>query len=124
MTNFRVINDPTEREIAVLDAINAVEEAFLPTAPQNVVATPGNLSVGLTWDALSIAPPVTNYRVLVGLAEDGPYDLPPVDAGTNTSATVTGLLNGTEYFFVVEAANAFSGYGPLSAEHNATPSGG
>ena len=44
-------------------------------------------------------------------------------ASTGTGATVTGLLNGTVYYFMVTAVNATGNESPFSTEVSAEPPG-
>ncbi len=70
-----------------------------PAAPDDLVVTPGNGRARVAWQA----PPgsVTDYMVWVG---DGP-EVVTVD-GSQRSAVVTGLDNGTDYSFTVVAGNS------------------
>jgi hypothetical protein len=71
--------------------------------PTNVSGTPGNGSVSLTWQAPAKpgASFITAYRVTpyVGTTAYGPTTVSGSPAPT--SATVTGLTNGTSYTFIV-----------------------
>lgn len=85
-----------------------------PAAPTGLVATPGNNTVSLSWDATSGA---TGYKVLRGTST-GVYTVTnSVASNTNFDATVVG---GTTYYYVVQATNA-SGGGALSSEVSVTP---
>ena len=100
---------------------------FLPTAPgapTNVVATRGNGQVALSWNAPSNGgSPITDYTVLYSTNSSGPFTA--IDtASTATSYTVTGLANGTTYYFEVEATNSVATgppSGPVSAIPATTP---
>ncbi len=75
----------------------------------------GNSSVQLTWTSSTDA---TNYTVAYGTVS-GSY--PTVVSNSATSpTTVTGLTNGTSYYFMVAAQNA-SGYTNASSEVSAQP---
>lgn len=71
-----------------------------PLAPTSVVAKPGDESATVTWSpAEANGSPVTGYTVT---ASPGGRTA----EGTATTATVTGLTNGTAYTFTVTATNA------------------
>ena len=83
----------------------------VPGAPTSVNAVAGNQSVALSWTASTTTggEPITGYTVVVS---------PPAPSAafnvTGTTATFTGLTNGTAYTFTVAAVNAV-GTGPASA---------
>jgi len=88
----------------------------VPGAPTNVVATAGNASATLTWNAPASdgGSAVTGYVIT-------PSSGSPVTVGDVTSDTVTGLTNGSPYSFTVAAINAV-GTGPAStASNSVTP---
>ena len=87
-----------------------------PAAPTGLVATAGNAQVSLSWNASSGA---TSYNVLRATISGGPYTT--ITTGiTTTSYTDTGLINGTTYYYVVQAVNS-AGTSPNSNEASATP---
>ena len=94
----------------------------VPAAPTGLLAVAGPGSVDLTW----IAPTVDNgsevlsYIVEIATDPEGPYELVAGSETTSTSATVSGLDNGTTYYLRVAAANAV-GIGPSSTPTVATP---
>jgi hypothetical protein len=95
-----------------------------PAAPTGVSATAGNAQAVVSWTAPSNGgSAITSYTVtpFVGGTAQSPMTVsgsPPA-----TSATVTGLTNGTAYTFTVSATNAI-GTGPASAASSAvTPTG-
>jgi hypothetical protein len=106
-------------------ALNAAEILDLytgvstPTAPANLVAQPGDGAVQLTWDAASGV--VEGYRVYQSQTSGSGYTLAATT--TEITHTVTGLTNGTPYYFVVTAFND-AGEGPNSNEATATPQSG
>jgi hypothetical protein len=94
-----------------------------PAAPTEVKATASEGSATVTWTAPSPGTsPITSYTVTpyIGSAAQAPTTVsgsPPA-----TSATITGLRNGTTYTFTVSATNSV-GTGPASTASNAvTPS--
>ncbi|MEK9737940.1 MAG: fibronectin type III domain-containing protein, partial [Candidatus Nanopelagicales bacterium] len=90
-----------------------------PTPPRDVTATPGDASATVTW----LAPddtrglPIAEYRVLSipGAKE--------CETSGALSCTVTGLTNGTAYFFRVIATNTVGGYETSAASNTVTPIG-
>jgi predicted phage tail protein len=97
--------------------------AAKPGAPAGLTATPGDSQVTLSWAAPASdgGAPVSGYDVYRGTSPGGETGAPvggsPVSA---TSTTVTGLANGTTYYFNVAAVNG-AGEGPASAEVSAVP---
>jgi outer membrane protein assembly factor BamB len=88
-----------------------------PTAPATVAATPGSNEVTISWSASAGA---TSYDVYMGTTA-GNYDSTPVKAAVvGLTAAITGLTNGTTYYFVVKAAN-LGGSSPPSSEVSAKP---
>jgi fibro-slime domain-containing protein/RHS repeat-associated protein len=88
-----------------------VVAARLPGAPTNVTAAGGNGSAAVTWTAPADNgfSPISSYRVITQPATNTFF----VNGG-QTTATVSGLVNGTSYTFLVSAVNGV-GEGPLSA---------
>ncbi len=75
---------------------------FKVKVPANVVATPGDASVSLSWDAAEtfLGIVVGSYAIGQATVSGGPYTF--TDVGNVTSATASGLTNGTTYFFKIE----------------------
>jgi YHS domain-containing protein len=94
-----------------------------PGQPTGLTAAPGDSKVTLSWAAPGSdgGAQISHYVVREGTRPGGESDAPvrgsPVGG---TSTTVTGLANGTTYYFTVTAANSV-GLGPASAEVLATP---
>jgi len=98
----------------------------VPDAPTGVGASPGDGSATVSW-----SPPgsdggsaVTGYNVYEGTSAGGesatPVNASPLAADAS-SLPVTGLTNGTTYFFTVTALNA-NGESVASSEVSAMPS--
>jgi hypothetical protein len=113
------------------DAFTYVGAAFfggipvLPATPTGVIATAGDGSVALTWTApvANGSPAVTQYVITAsdGCAIQGSMTVsgsPPA-----TTATFTGLTNGTAYSFTVAAINSNGTGAPSAASNVVTPSG-
>lgn len=85
----------------------------VPGAPTAVTGTAGEGKVELSWTAPASngGSAISEYRITPFI--DNVPQTPVLTASTGTSFTVTGLTNGTEYTFTVEAINA-TGPGPAS----------
>lgn len=95
-----------------------------PTAPRNLVASPGTASVDLTWDApaSSGSHPLAGYVVtqsLDGVTFTGSTTTTLGDA-LSTGVRVTGLANDVPYHFRVQAVNQAPATGD-AAQVSATP---
>lgn len=94
------------------------EASGTPVAPPGgLAAAPGAGQVTLTWTAGAGA---TSYSIFEGTAAGGEASVPVQTGVSGTSAVVTGLTNGTAYFFVVKGVNA-SGSSAASNEAQAVP---
>jgi fibronectin type 3 domain-containing protein len=88
-----------------------------PVGPTGLAATPGQNQVALTWNPVAAA---TSYSVYVGTSSGGQSTTPTLTNLLGTSGTVTGLTNGSNYFFVVRAETS-GGLSAPSNEVSATP---
>jgi beta-lactamase superfamily II metal-dependent hydrolase len=93
-----------------------IQSASAPPAPTNLVATPGNAQVSLTWTASAGA---TGYHVQRGTVSGGPYTTIASNVPTN-NYTDSAAANGTHYYYIVIATNGTADSGP-SNEANAIP---
>ncbi|MDP3784692.1 MAG: dockerin type I domain-containing protein [bacterium] len=96
---------------------------FYPFASSPVVtATAGAGQVSLSWTASAgvLGWTVSGYNVGQSTTSGGPYSY-SVSLGNVTSSTRTGLSNGTTYYFVVRAEDAFVNSVATSSEVSATP---
>jgi len=92
-----------------------------PGAPTGLTATPGNAEVGLSWTTPAAgAGPPASYHVYEGTSPGFTLGT-PVMSTASTTATVTGLTNGTTYYFVVTAVDASGAVSAASAEASAEP---
>jgi subtilase family serine protease len=111
-----VNNSAASNELTATPVANSA-----PGAPTLNTATAGNGSVALGWSAPSSngGSPITGYDVYDSLSASSVLTSTPTMV-TRTSATVSGLTNGTSYYFEVEAVNAVNNSLP-SNELSATP---
>ncbi|HYA45368.1 MAG TPA: fibronectin type III domain-containing protein, partial [Acidimicrobiales bacterium] len=92
-----------------------------PGAPGAPSVTPGNGQVSLSWVApASNGSAITGYNVYESTAEGTPGSKVATVAAPTTAYTVTGLSNGTTYYFQVTAVNGV-GEGPYSAQVSTVP---
>ena len=95
--------------------VSSTPKVSVPTAPVLNTPTAGDASVTLSWAAVTNA---TGYKVKYGMTK-GSYPT-VVTLGNVTSTKVTGLTNGTTYYFVATATNT-SGESGNSTEVSAAP---
>jgi PKD repeat protein len=106
-----------ERGAASSPVQASVTLSTLPAVPTGLTAKAGPGQVTLSW---SVATNATSYSVFQGTAA-GKESATAVRSGlTATSVTLTGLSNGTGYYFVVKAVNAH-GTSAASNEVSAVP---
>jgi fibronectin type 3 domain-containing protein len=96
----------------------SAEGGVVLPAPTGLTATAGDAQAALSWSAVSGA---ASYNVYQGATSGGEGSTPVATGITATNFNVTGLANGSTYYFIVAAVNA-SGVGSFSTEASATPS--
>ena len=96
--------------------------AVAPDAPTNLGATAGDQSVQLAWVPATSGVAPTGYRVFRSTTS-GSFPSPAIATLSESAVTYTdtGLVNGTRYYYVVQALNA-SMASASSFEAEATPS--
>ena len=95
-----------------------------PGAPTGLTATAGNGRVTLSWTAPAAdgGAGISGYLIYQGTSPGGESGVPVNGAlAQATSYTVTGLANGTDYYFTVAAVNDARRQGSNSAEASAIP---
>jgi fibronectin type 3 domain-containing protein len=108
---------------ATSNAVTPAAAATAPTAPTGLTATAGNTTAALSWTApANGGSPITDYLVEYQ-PSGGSWATFADGTSTATTATVTGLTNGTAYAFRVSAINAV-GTSAASSTTTATPTGG
>lgn len=105
------VGDSTNSSVASATTLNA---SLIP-APTGLIATPGYAKVYLSWNPVTGA---TNYNVKRSAKGGGPFTT--IGSSTSTNFTDAGLVNGTTYYYVVSAGDAF-GEGSDSAQISVTP---
>jgi hypothetical protein len=85
-----------------------------PGVPGSPVGAAGDGQVSLAWSAPSLGSPPTDYQVQYSSNSGSTWTTFSEGTSTATSASVTGLTNGTAYIFRVRAVNAL-GEGPYGA---------
>ena len=114
-------SDPSD-EVSV--SLSGTVETGALSAPRNVAAAAGDRQVTLSWTAPAAdggaAISGYQYQLRAGAGAYGQWTTIP-GGGPSRSYIVTGLTNGTRYFFRVRAVNS-DGAGPPSTEESATPS--
>ncbi len=97
---------------------NAVTAVAVPDPPTDVAATAGDAEATVSWTAPADqgGGPVLSYRVV---SDPGAIDV--VVSTPETTATVTGLDNGTSYTFTVTATNAVGDSPPSEPSNAVTP---
>jgi hypothetical protein len=95
---------------------------LLPGAPTGVTATAGNAQAAVSWTAPASVATIADYYVQYSSNSGSTWTTFSDGTSTATSATVTGLTNGTAYTFRVAAVSGI-GQGPWSAASGSvTPS--
>ena len=89
------------------------EEDVLPGQPTSLSVSPGNQSAVLSWTAM-LDGGITDYVIQYSSDSGHNWTIFTDGKSTSTTATVTGLRNGTAYVFRVTAINS-NGIGLVSA---------
>lgn len=92
----------------------------IPPAPTGLVATPGNAQVALAWNAVTSVG-LAGYDVYRGTTSGGPYTKVTGSPVTSPAYTDTTAVNGTTYYYVVEATNTAAQSSANSNEVSARP---
>lgn len=118
-----VDNSPQANESQKSAAVSATPavaaDTTPPPAPTGVSAVAGNASATVTWSAVTAAD-LDGYRVYRGTSAAGPWTDPVSVAKTSSNAVVTGLANGTTYYFAVTSFDLSDNESAKSAASAAT----
>jgi hypothetical protein len=89
------------------NSVRPVAQIAVPGSPTGVVATAGNGRVTLRWNAPASngGSPITRYAVQLSTDNGNSWVAAVIPASSRTSASVTGLSNGSQYIFRVAAVN-------------------
>ncbi len=94
-----------------------VQTMTVPAAPTGLTATAGNATATLSWTASGGA---TGYNIYQGTSAGGENATPVKSGVSGVTASISGLSNGTTYYFTVAAIDAGGASAP-SNEAQAAP---
>jgi RHS repeat-associated protein len=100
---------------------NTITLGSAPSAPQSPTASAGNGSATVSWQAPASVGggPITSYTVTTYTSTGTQVSQSSCSC---TSTIVSGLTDGTTYYFRITATNAY-GTGPAAQTNNVTPQG-
>jgi sugar lactone lactonase YvrE len=91
-----------------------------PATPQNLTVLNGNAQVTLKWGK-NAEKDLVRYRIYSGTSSN-PTTKVDSSSSADTTKIITGLTNGTKYYFRVTAVNVYGMESGYSSEVSATPS--
>jgi hypothetical protein len=92
-----------------------------PAAPTGVTANPGNGQVTIAWPAISGAASYNIYYSTASGVTSGPTTNGTLISGPSSPYTLTGLTNGTTYYFVTTAVDSSGDESAGSTQVSCTP---
>jgi hypothetical protein len=90
-----------------------------PSIPTDLLATPGNAQVVLTWTAISVSD-LASYNVYGGTSVNPTTLLSTISAGTETY-THSNLTNGTTYYYRISAVDNAGNESDKTSDESTTP---
>ena len=107
-------------------ADSTLRALFTPPAPTSATATAGNAQATVSWTAPTVLAqtPITDYTLQYSSNSGSSWTTFTRSASTTTSATVTGLTNGTAYTFRVAGVNGVGTGAYSAASASVTPAAG
>jgi hypothetical protein len=109
------------RKVGTTATMTVVPPDTAPATPTNLVVTPADGSVTLTWDPV-LADDLASYRIQYSSTPDVWTTIDEVPPGSETGYAQPGLSNGTEYQFRVAAVDDAGNVSDYTAAVPATPS--
>lgn len=94
------VNSAGESSLSGAVSGTPVAPIIIPSVPTGLVATPSDSTISLSWNTVLGA---TSYNVYITNASGSSYNL--LNSVTSASYTVTGLTNGTTYYYAVTSVN-------------------
>ena len=117
---FRVTASNAIGESAASSEASATPQVPAPDAPTGLSPSAGDRRVTVNWTAVNDATRYTVYYSQSTISDITAAGVNSVSTTTGTSAPITGLDNGRQYYFKVTATNA-GGESVASSEASATP---
>lgn len=113
-----------ESDLVVVGPVTpSAVDSTAPPVPTGVSATGGHTTVQVSWTAVSAAD-LAGYRVYRGPSASGPWTEATTNPVGGTTFQVTGLTNGTTYWFAVSSEDVSGNESARSTAASATPSDG
>jgi Leucine-rich repeat (LRR) protein len=116
------VNNPGVISSATLiseDLIIRVPDNIAPPVPNNFSVSSRDTAVVLQWSAVNVSD-LKHYKIYQGLSD---ASLSLVDSVNSVTRTLTGLTNGTKYYFQVSAVDIFGNESDRTLVLSATPDG-
>lgn len=108
--------DPNSWDVVPNSWFSSTAQPDTPTPPLGLFLKPADGEIGLVWSLPGTfgSGPITDYTIYYATNPAGTWSIFSDGVSTIKESLVTGLTNGTTYYFKVAAKNT-DGYGELSA---------